>query len=240
MYSESGSHSSASAPLQLQVVEGNNFQNDSQLVSALRGIIEETYIDPLPILMRSLSSCDQLYLVFREKQIASFLTVSRPQSLTVGDQDFRSIYLGLGATEEKFRKTGALRYLFQQLILNFQAWEKKNQKPILLWFTTANPLALPLMHSVFPELEPKGDGRFSQAGEALAHSVCSQAGWTKLQSPEHPFVLRGLVQDARYSKKERESIARASKRLEPSLLAKLEIKERNGDRLLLITRIPKI
>ena len=117
-------------------------------------------------------------------------------------------------------------------------WEEQSGKRLLTWATKATPVTY-FGASFFHNLEPFLDG-----GYQTTHLVYVDAIRRKLDLPDrsdssHPYVLRGVAKDTRYSQSEIHKILRFSANKKFDLLNRLEIDERRGDRLLMIGRFKK-
>lgn len=225
--------------IKIELIKGKDFHQDLELVKKIQSIIQETYVDPLPILMRELSICTDLYLATQGDSIVGFSMVSKEEDLQIKSKTFACVYLGLGATSEKFRQSGSGKRIFDQIISDAQVWEKENKKNVLFWFTTLNPIVSHTIHACFANPEPTLEGGYTKEGAEIVCEIVRREGWEKFQDPNHPFILQKIVQDARYSEAERKKIEKANQHRKISLFSDLHLDETQGDRMLYICYPPK-
>ena len=114
-------------------------------------------------------------------------------------------------------------------------WEQQSGRRLLLWATTATPVTY-FAASIFSDLDPFLDGTYQTGHLNYVDAIRSKLALPERNSSSHPYVLRGVAKDTRYSQSEVLNILRFAATKNFDLLNKLHIDERRGDRLLMIGR----
>jgi hypothetical protein len=167
----------------IEKLESPQFKKNDQLRRQLRSVLEPSYHDCSAILERVLSRCDTLYL-FREGdgEIEACFLVGAGNVLIQG-KDVPTVFLGLIASTDRARKTGAARLLYTSFSSDAAAWERANRARLLLWCTTATPSSFNALHLLFAETQPSRSGEFDEWGEEMFELYERQRA-----GPKHPSI----------------------------------------------------
>jgi hypothetical protein len=117
-------------------------------------------------------------------------------------------------------------------------WEEQAGNRLLTWATTATPVTY-FGASFFNDVEPFSDGSYKAANLVYVDAIRRKLELPDINASSHPYVLRGIAKNTRYSQSETHKIARFSASRKFDLLNRLEIHEGNGDRLLMIGRFKR-
>jgi hypothetical protein len=215
-----------------------SFRSDQSLRSAIYELIEQSYEDPTALITREFEHCDTLYLAENENDILVAFFMVAWETVNVGGEMLPTVYLGLSATSEDTKNTGIVRQLYSNFILVGARWEQSTGRRLLLWGTTATPSAFYAAQTLFAEVQPDMEGRYSQEAAEIALHLHQRMGISARVDGAHPFVLRNIATNTRYSQKELARIELIRTKKKFRLFDDLRISERDGDRLLLICRIP--
>jgi len=220
-------------------VRDKSFRNDESLRATIYKLVEPSYQDPTALIAREFEHCDTLYLAKDEDgNLVAFFMVAW-ETLNVSGELLQAVYLGLSATSEDTKNTGIVRELYSHFISDGARWEQCTGRKLLLWATTATPSAFYAAHIFFKETQPDFEGRYSQESAEIAQHLHRRMGVSTKDVGSHPFVLRNMATNTRYSETELARIELICRKKNFLLFDGLGINERNGDRLLLICRIPK-
>jgi hypothetical protein len=209
-----------------------DFKDDVNLKSEIRSLIEISYVDPAELLEREFSKNDTIYAIRDDEGVllAFFMTCFE----NINDNLF--IYLGLSGVKHEYKNTGIGKYVYcMQIEDNIQS-QSNLGKPIYCWATTATPFAFMAGTQLFDNVNPDINGSFSEENFYLATLVCKKYNFTIENN--NPFVLKNVAQNTLYSDTECERIERFVKKTNFQLFNKLGINEQDGDRLLMILRLP--
>lgn len=226
-----------STPIEIQLLDKTDFIGNTSLQQSMLGIIRPSYVDPLPVFNREIQRCNKLYLAIQNKTLVAFFLVSW-ESLEFQGKVIPAIFLGLSATSMETKNTGIVRNLYKRMLEDVKKWEETNQQQILIWATTATPSAYYAVSLLFPQLEPRSNGSYSEQGEQLALAIRKKMGWENTNKTGHPLVLHNVAKGTRYSPTESQRIAQVMAKSSFTLFSKLAIDEQNQDRLLLICQSP--
>jgi hypothetical protein len=108
---------------------------------------------------------------------------------------------------------------------------------LIAWATTMNPFIYQAARKLFADTQPFDDGTYTDEAARIAHAIGRRLGAPR-PAGTHPFVYPRLAPDVKFSAEERLRIAAAAQRRRLTLLSQLGVDETQGDRLLIITRIP--
>jgi hypothetical protein len=224
-------------PVTIAAIRGRAFRNDQRLIATLETLLAPSYETPAAVLERDIARCDTLYLRYDTRgEIAAFFLVSW-ESIAVDGLDLPSVYLGLSATRQDTKNSAIVRELYDHFLGEASAWEDRTSQRLVLWYTTATPSACFAAYAIFADAEPRMDGGFTERTKGIATALRAQMGLET--SPDvHPYVLKALFDDRRYSSAERERISQICRNKNFTLLDELGVSEECGDRLLYICFAP--
>jgi hypothetical protein len=207
--------------------------NDRTLEPSLVRVIEDTYVDFRPLLDREFKKCNRIYVLRADESspVVGFFMVAFPTTCDGSSL----VYLGLSAIQSDLRGSGLIQNLYKKFDEEICEFENRNGSPVLMWATTATPSALKFIHKLWAQAEPLLDGTYSRIGGALAEEIREQH-FPKSPKSDHPFVIKQAVPDTLYSSDERSRIITTSFQKRDLFFEKLDIDERQGDRLLVICR----
>jgi predicted GNAT family N-acyltransferase len=223
--------------LEISRLEHEEFVNNQALIQELKEITAPSYEDPTAMIKRDLSHCNKLYLGHNpDGKLVTFFMVGWEPILFKGKY-IPSVFLGLSATCQDCKNSGIVRTLYQRFVLDAQAWEEAHQQRLLLWYTTATPAVFHATNIIFSENEPYINGHYTNEGADYAIAIRHHMKWPAFEG-EHPFVVKGIAKNTRYSALERARIEHIVKTKNFTLFAELGIDETQGDRMVRIGRIP--
>lgn len=210
-------------------VSGNHLRETPSLATEVREIVAPYYLDPSALIDRELSKCSDCWLGFVDGRLHAFFMVE-------WDFDAHTAYLGLSGTSSKTRKSGLVQRLYGAFITEGRAWEMTHQRRLLLWGTTASPVALRVVQTMFVESSPGRNGQYSMEDAKFVHQLRRSLGLHS--SVGHPFVARGMAVATRYTRDETVRNRRYALEHGVDLLEKLGVREEEGDRLIFLCRLP--
>jgi hypothetical protein len=214
------------------------FRKDHPLLSALFHLVRPSYEDPTALLDREVAHCDTLYLARDEAgRLLSFFMVAW-ETLPLDDRPVPAVYLGLSATSEETKNSGIVYRLYRKFCVDAAAREGETGRRLLLWGTTATPSAFLAVHFLFADVEPRGDGTYSEPGKTTAGQLRRHLKALDPAEGYHPFLLRRVAGNTRYSAREVERIRGVCRKKGFSLFRQMNLDERNGDRVLFLGRTP--
>jgi hypothetical protein len=129
--------------------------------------------------------------------------------------------------------------LYRHVVSEAQEWERLHHQRLIVWGTTATPIAFFIARKVFANLQPSVDGTYSDESAQVARAVRRRLGVGQVPS-SHPFVFPRLVAGARFTEEERLRVAEVSRAKRFSLFDRLGIVEAEGDRMLFVAEIPAL
>ena len=201
-------------------------------------LIRPSYVNATSLIDRALSKGQDLYeLRDEDGALISFFMVGW-HSLTVAEKVVPAVYLGLSATTQQAKNSGIVRNLYMRFIEDAIGREGESQEQVVCWATTATPSAFFAVHKLWIDVEPDAKGVFSNRGLEYVRAIREY-----LQMPQsnqdHPFVVKSIAVDTRYSKAERIRINEICEKHNFHLLRELGVDEAKGDRLILVAHLPK-
>ena len=207
----------------------------SGLVTEMASLLAPSYVDCTAVLARELDHCDRLYLA-RDVQgrLATFFLTAF-EDVTVEGTVVPTAYLGLSAARPDLKNSGVVRQLYEAFLIDAGKKEVATCRQLVLWFTTATPSAYKAGQVLFADVEPAVDGSYRTTSVALAAALRYRL---HAATGAHPFVLKGIADRTRYSADEVERIRLVNQRHGFHLLADLGVEESQGDRLLVIAKVP--
>jgi len=224
--------------LNLITIRSTQFREDEVLRQEMLDLMAPSYEDPTALFTRDLAHCNTLYLArdAEGKMICFFMVAWEPLE-TPNHKILPSIFLGVSAVRQDAKNSGVVGYLYHQCIADAVEWEQEQNEKLILWGTTATPTIYLAAQTFLADTEPRLDGSYSPIGAELAMAI-HQKQWPLIKANDHPFVLKNVALNTRYSEAELERINRICQLKKFELFCKLSIEETNGDRLLFIARTP--
>jgi hypothetical protein len=209
-------------------------RNDGGFQEQCLEILKAYYVNPEVPLQYALDrEATHVYLASVGARLAGFFFARIPEQIL---QDRPRIgYMGLTAAVN-----GGDQRLARRLWKKYldHARRQNNGREIWVWYRTASPFGLYPCHSLLRDGEPRLDGSFSSEGAALIGDIRLHYGLPADRAETKPFVVRGFA-SARYTEHEKDRIERFSRPEAARLFHDFGIDEANGDRLLMIGRIPQ-
>lgn len=209
-----------------------NFKNDSKLKDEIISLVRPSYINPTRLLEREFNNNDTIYLIRDNSKslIAFFMT---------GDDSFDDIavtYMGLSAVKHEYKNSGIGKQLYMAQIEDSLYLQTKKQVDTWCWATTATPSAFFSTHKLWECANPDINFNYTREALDLAYKICYKHHYQFAEN--NPFVLRGIAKDTKYSDEESKRIRDFIEMKNFSLFDRLKIYEKDGDRLLMIFKLP--
>lgn len=216
-------------------VHNTSFRTDARLLAEMREVIAPSYDAEPAMFAHDISCCNRAYVLRDNSDLVAFFLTS----FVEGDDprcQRACIYLGLSATRQSHKNTGIVRSLFERFTDDARAFEIQVESAIPMFGTLATPSSYYSVNMIWANAEPLMDGSYSEKGREHARIALK---WLNAEaSDDHPFVLHAYAVGTRYSKLERERIARLIAKTQFSLLERLGVVEARGDRLLVVCEVP--
>lgn len=217
------------------LIDGRSFMRDEDNLAELRELVAPSY-DGIPTaLANDIGRYDRIYRLLQGRQTIAFFLVSFTE-IGLGESRRPAIYLGLSAVRDTVKNGGLARQLFCRFTRDARAFEEASKSPVVMFGTLATPSSYFAVCTQWTDVQPLPDGSFSESSRPIAKMAAAWLGANS--SPAHPFVLPCMAQETRYSRDERERIARVTAKHNFRLLSSLGIDETRGDRLLVTCRVP--
>lgn len=226
-----------SYPIEIEILDKADYVSNSTLQESLLAIARPSYIDPLPVFTRNIQRCNKIYLAKQNEAIVAFFMVSW-ETVEFQGEIIPAAFLGLSATSMATKNTGIIRNLYRRSLEDIKKWEEANQQQMLIWATTATPSAYYGLSLLFPQLEPRPNGNYSELGSQLAFAIRKKMGWENASKTGHPLALHDIAKGTRYSPAESQRVAHVMAKNDFTLFSKLTVDENNHDRVLLICQPP--
>lgn len=212
-------------------ISGDELRRSAQLQTEIRNTVAPHYVDPDALLEREFSKCTDCYLGrWGDDSVHAFFMVR-------WNLDAHRVFLGLSGTSMSARRSGLVHQLYLAFIHDARAWEIAARSRLLLWGTTATPVALRVVQTMFADAAPRTDGSHTLQEESLVRTLLPYLG--AVVSPgDHPFVAREIATATRYSLVESQRNGRYAHEHGIDLLDRLGVREEHGDRLVFLCRVP--
>lgn len=208
-------------------------QLNSRERSQIFELIEPYYATPLTLLRKELELNNKIYIFKDDTQgiVAFFMTGWKQVFLL--NEEYTAIYLGLSCVKNNQiqKKLGSkLYYYFTEEALHLK---KKNT---ILFGTTATPVILLTLPKIWKNVQPTLNGDFTDREKVLVRELKKLYGMDSY-STKHPFVLK-RYSHTRYSLPEKLRLEDMTVQKGITTFQKLNIKETEGDRLIITCRLP--
>lgn len=223
--------------LAVEKIEEGQFRSMPDLCDELHCLAQPSYVDSAEFLRTHLAHCDTLYL--RRDTTGSlvcFLLVAYERLELAPDRQTPAVFVGPSVTRDDTAQSGLIMALYARCLCDAIAFQRAAADPGIMWCTTATP-SVYLAASAFSDgVNPLPDGSYSPELASYAQSLKKLHG--AACGAAHPFVLPKFS-NTRYSPQERKRILRLTESRDFRLFSTLGVNELEGDRLLLVSRIPE-
>jgi hypothetical protein len=206
----------------------SNVLKDTVLFGKFQTIIFDAYLDSSAVLQYALDRNTHMYLLSNTIDVQAFCFVAYEQN-----QGMPFVYVGLAGTDISGRAKGYFRQILTNIKNDVKEYQVNFTERVVVYARTAHPSAYKAFSSIF-EIDPKIDGSYSAQGMDIALKLRT-AHYDEVIS-DHPFVLRRSA-TYYYSDIERNYICQFQKILKDDIIRKLNIDERQGDRILLVMHL---
>lgn len=210
--------------------------DDGKTVAAIREIGEANWPSGNEVTLTThLEACESLVIMKDGERIIGYSFIGHSkESDELGE--IHLMYIGQLAIHPSHHRTNAAYILRAYIVSYAQDWEESNDKKLVTWFLTVNPIVYYYSAEIFIDLCPRPDGTFGDDSARVASMVRRSKGWT--QDQVSPFTLKDLIA-ARYSNEESSRLDRITKQYSFDLFDKLGIDRSAGDRLMIVCKIPQ-
>ena len=197
------------------------------------------YNDPSYVLDRELKHNSHIYLI-RDTMgniLSFFMVCWEKHQISNNEED--CVYLGLSCanqSNQEKRFASRVYYYFTEDAYNY---EQKNNKKLILYGTTATPVVLFMLSKIWDNVKPELDGNYSRHDKEIIDEIKKSTGLCKFSSEHHPFILKAVAKDTKYSTDEENRLKEFEFRKNITIFKKLNINESNGDRLLITCKVPE-
>jgi hypothetical protein len=224
--------------LDITITRSDLIKTDEALRQELLELTAPSYEDPSAVVEREWKTSNSIYLA-RDGggNIVCFFMVAWETLEVEGSGCIPTLHLGLSAAGEEAKMTGLTAALYTRCLRDAIPWEKEHGQRLIAWGTTATPIVYLATRIFSAEIEPRLDGSYSARGAEVANALRRKLG-APISRTDHPFVLKNIATNTRYSPQETERIERVSKAKNFSLFRDLGIDESAGDRLLFLAPTP--
>lgn len=203
----------------------------------LEVLLQPYYVIPQNILNSELNNNSHIYMIKTKDRIAAFFMVNWNEDLTVDKQ--KLVYLGLSCADQKTERKQLASRVYFNFTREAHTYEKEKGTKLLLYGTTATPLILLSLPKIWDEVKPRLDGSYLPIDERIINELKSVKGFTTF-SDTHPFVLKKIKPFSNYSVKEEQRMRIIEENLGINTFKKLNIYEKQGDRLLIVCKVPSL
>ncbi|WP_340201741.1 GNAT family N-acetyltransferase [Ascidiimonas sp. W6] len=215
----------------VKIYNGNIVEN-KYLYHSIKKLLQPDYQDFTSVLERETKRCKNVYFLEVKGIVVGFF-MTNWESIS----GKHAVYLGLNAVHEKFKNKGLTTLLYLRFIEDGILFEKQEKTKLILCATTASPAVVNAVLKLSRNCSPNKNGEFNNYHKNLAISYAIKHDLK--YSKNHPFILKNAATKTLYSAKENERIEKLVNKHSFSLFEKLGIKEKKGDRLLMICELPK-
>jgi hypothetical protein len=220
----------------VRAIRRGGFWTDTTLRDNCLDVAAPSYVDPSAVLYREWSRCDTLYLACDSHGLQGFY-LARFDIVDTGGRWLPTVYMGLSATRDGVKGKGIGNMLYAHGLTDALKWQAQEHEKLILWTTTATPIVYLRVQSGLKGANPRPDGSYSADAAAIAAAICRDLGKRQPRT-HHPFVLKGIANDIRYSAREAQRIQQTKAQLNFTLFDELGIDEAQGDRLLVFGEVP--
>lgn len=224
--------------LHTQVEPLSELRQDNAFCAAILDLLAPSYEDPSAIMKRELAHCDTVYMAFSEDgRMESFFMVGH-EVIDVEAQSVSAVYLGLSATREELKSGGAGRAVYARWQAEDADLRQRSVRPLVVWCTTATPLVYLFITKLQPTAEPFMDGSYTPRWLSFVNASRQRLGLPEAVRGGHPFLLKAVARDTRYSVAEELRIREICRTRGFSLFDKVGLDQGMGDRLLVVGDFP--
>ncbi len=222
--------------MNITVSSDDEFRSNSDLHEEIIQLALPTYEDPSAVLIPAVIQFDTAYLGRDDDgKLLSFFMHGYDE-IVLSDCVLPAIHLGWTCATQETKGSHMVRALYEQFLVNAVKEQRDLGIEFTLWGTTSTPVGFHLYHKYFADVVPDNQGRYTPGSLEIADALRLRLTGEQVAT-KHPFLLPG-VSKARFSQSEMERIGQIAINHDFSLFEDLGIDERNGDRLLVICRLP--
>jgi hypothetical protein len=219
------------------VLSGDEFRSNGELHEEIIRLASPTYEDPSALLIPAIIQFDTAYLARDDDgRLLSFFMHGYDE-IVLSDRVLPAIHLGWTCATQDTKGSHLVRALYEQFLQDARAVQDNQEVDFTLWGTTATPVGFHLYHKYFVDVVPDNQGGYSDEALEIANAIRMRLTGEETVT-KHPFLLSG-VSKARFSQQELDRVANIGNNKTFTLFDDLGISERNGDRLLVICRLPE-
>ena len=200
-------------------------------------LMKPYYVNPSALIERDLNHCTDIYfLKDKNENLLSFFMVGWEKHI-INSEERDVVFLGLSCANDNYnerRFASKVYYYFTQDAFDFE--QNRNTK-LILYGTTATPVVLLTLEKIWANVKPNLFGEYEDFDKIVIEAIKKKSGFDKY-STNHPFVLKGIAVNTKYSQKEEERLNEVIRKNNIEIFKTLNIDESNGDRLLITCNIP--
>ncbi len=217
-------------PIQLR----KDFKHDEYLVSKILDLTRASYITNTELIEREIEHNSDIYIISdkTDNLLAFFMVNFEP----VCGQD--SFYLGLSACRDELKGKGLGKSLYLKFMEDCRVIERRENKKIMLWWTTATPIVYYWFNKHVSQVQPDMNGDYTEDGKNTAVAIISEKFKDASIDNSHPFILRSVAENTVYSPSEHDRLRIATEKLGMDVFQKFNLREENADRFLMIGYAP--
>lgn len=224
--------------LDITITKSDLIKTDKALRRQLLELSAPSYEDPSAVVEREWETSNSIYLA-RDGggSVLCFFMVAWETLEVENSGCVPTLHLGLSAAREGAKNAGLTGALYMRCFSDAISWVREHRQQLIMWGTTATPIVYLAARTFIPEIEPRLEGSYSPRGADLAQALRRKLG-VPVSKADHPFVLKNLAINTRYSRQETERIEHVCRTKSFSLFHELGVCESAGDRLLFLLPTP--
>lgn len=195
------------------------------------------YLDSSSVVKRELKHNNVIYLLKNDSSVivAFFMVVWEKMILLSEEREV--VYLGLSCASQDNQEDRFASKVYYNFTIDAYNHQQQNNTKLILYGTTATPVVLLTLPKIWDNVKPGLDGSYSQVDLELIECLKIASGLNKF-SADHPFVLKRVAVNTRYSIRETQRLKEFEQRNDLTIFENLNINEADGDRLLITCNIP--
>lgn len=207
------------------------------LVAALEAVNDRLYAIPRLFRGDIMSMASHVYIARRVKEIVGYLFFQYG-FISLGNLTLPAIHLGPLAVAKGHQQHGVSGLLRKA----FVAYELRkggvDAAEPLLWSTVGHAVSYRILLAGFSDLAPAPDGSFMPQAAEIAQAIRLRFGNDGKIPTSHPFVMRSVTK-RRLHDDVAGAIGSIPQNRVPSIFTSQDIREDNGDRLIVTFRLPR-
>lgn len=197
------------------------------------------YVDAKNVLERELHHNTSIYqLRDMQQRLLSFFMVGWEKH-KIGHEFKDVVYLGLSCANENSKENRFASRAYYYFTVDAYFYEQQRNSKLILYGTTATPVVLLTLSKIWDNVRPSLDGSYSPRDKILIEAIKKSTGLDTFSS-DHPFVLKAVAKNTRYSTKEANRLLEFVNKNNIQTFENLSIREADGDRLLITCTVPDI